>query len=164
MKPPFSIASSAKKIKYGEITEHCAAFFCARYRKATAVFASHDGKPATKDMKHLRRAEKHTSQEVLFVGNTISSLFKENFRFHHDIKANFVCLASKTLEQTDCNVIYTTGDANHDIAVTNVNESPWKVLMVTGKNTDLLILMLFYSWNSPSFKSNTPPWVIFKFL
>ena len=164
MKPPFSIASSAKKIKYGEITEHCAAFFCARYRKATAVFASHDGKPATKDMKHLRRAEKHTSQEVLFVGNTISSLFKENFPCHHGIKANFVSLASKTLEQTDCNVIHTNGDADHDIALTNVSESPWKVLMVTGENTDLPILMLFYSWNPSSFKSNTLPWVFFKLL
>ena len=80
MKPPFSIASSAKKIKYGEITEHCAAFFCARYRKATAVFASHDGKPATKDMKHLRRAEKHTSQEVLFVGK----------RYHHYLRKTSV--------------------------------------------------------------------------
>ena len=57
MKPPFSIASSAKKINYGDITEQCIAFFCAGYGKATAVFASYDRKPATKDMKHQRRAK-----------------------------------------------------------------------------------------------------------
>ena len=40
------------------------------------VFDGYDGKPSTKDMVHLRSAEKHSPHEVSFTDDMISSLSK----------------------------------------------------------------------------------------
>ena len=59
-------------------------------------------------------------------------------------------LVSKTLEQTGCCVVNTTSDTDCDNAVNGVKQSLWKDATVIGEYANLLILMLFYSWN-PSF-------------
>ena len=62
-------------------------------------------------------------------------------------------LVSKTLEPTGCRVLCSIVDADSQIAVTDANEPLWKVAMIIGEDTDLLIVMLFYSRNQNSFKT-----------
>ena len=109
------------------------------------VFGVYDGKPPTKVMNHLRCAEKNSHCEMLFSDDTISSLSKEDFHYHSGNKANFMPLVRKKLEQKTCHATYTTGDADHETAVTSVNKLLWEDKAII-EDTDLLILM----W-TPSF-------------
>ena len=130
---------------YGEIAESCAKFVCARYGKIIVVFDGYDGKPSTEDMVHLRHAEKHSPREASSTDDTISSLSKEDSLCQSVNKSNFVSLVGMKLEEIGCQVKYATGDADRDIAVTAVNESLHQHVTVIGEDTDLLVLMLFYT-------------------
>lgn len=76
--------------------------------------------------------------KVLFSANTIPSQSKEYFLCDSDSEAKFVSLISKKLEQTVSHVTYTTGDVDHNIAVTDVIELLWKAVTVKGSPYDNL--------------------------
>ena len=59
-------------------------------------------------------------------------------------------LVSKKLDLTACCVLYATVAREREIAVTDVNESLWKFVMIIGEDTDLLILMLLLNKNPRS--------------
>ena len=77
----------------------------------------------------------------------------EHFHCHSGNESNFVSFFRKKLEQTDCCVIYTTGDADCDIAVTAANDLLWKDVSVISEDTDLVSVNSFFLstarlWNS----------------
>lgn len=61
-------------------------------------------------------------------------------------------LVSKKLDLTGCRVLYATVAADREIALTDVNEQLWKVVMIINEDTYLLILTLFYNRNPRSLK------------
>ena len=95
---------------------------------------------------------KNSPHGVLLLGNMISQLSKEEFLHQFGNKANFVTLVSKNLDLTGCRVLYATVDADREIPVTDVNELLWKVAMIIGEDTYLLILTLCYNRNPRSLK------------
>ena len=108
---------------YGEIGTSCSKFVFSCYGQAVVIFGGYGSSPSTKDMKHLRHFEKRHPREVFFFEDTVSSLSKEDFLSHAQNKAKFVSLIGKKLEQIGCRVIYSTDDADRDIALTSVHES-----------------------------------------
>ena len=71
---------------------------------------------------------------------------------HPQNKARFMQLIGENLEQVDSRVSHSTGDEDSDIALISVHESPTKNVTVVGENTDLLVLMLYFSWQPSCFK------------
>ena len=102
--------------------------------------------------------------KVLFSANTIPSQSKEYFLCDSDSEAKFVSLISKKLEQTVSHVTYTTGDVDHNIAVTDVIELLWKAVTVKGSPYDNLkfksvrrnIYVIMY--NTGGNKTNVRKW------
>ena len=115
---------------YGEIAVSCSQFVLRKYDKAIVVFDGYDTGPSTKDITHLRRTNRFSQREVIFTDNTMSSLPKEELFSHPKNKSKFVHLLGEKLIQTGCRVIHSNDDADRDISVTSVEESPTKNVTV----------------------------------
>ena len=142
----------AKGKTYGEIAVSCSQFVLHKYDKAIVIFDGYDTHPSTKDITHLRRTNRFSQREVIFTDKTISSLPKEEFLTHPKNKSKFAHLLGEKLTQAGCRVIHSNDDADHDIAITSVQESLTNIVTVIGEDTDLLVLLLYFSYQSSHFK------------
>ena len=92
-------------------------------------------------MTHSRRSENCSQCDV----------FSEYEIFSN--KDRFVHLIGEKLEQVGCKVLFAKEDADLEIARISINESLMKNVTLIGEDTDLLLLLLFYSAkNDSSFK------------
>ena len=132
----------AKGKTYGEIAVSCSQFVLRKYDKAIVVFDGYDTGPSTKDITHLRRANRFSQREVIFTDKTISSLPKEEFLSHPKNKSKFVHLLDEKLTQAGYRVIHSNDDADRDIAITSVQESLTNNVTVIDEDNDLLVLLL----------------------
>ena len=70
---------------------------------------------------------------------------KESFLANSSNKEKLIRLIGEKLSNSNCKVIYANEDADMDIAKVGVHELLTKNTTVIGEDTDLLVLLLYYS-------------------
>ena len=129
---------------YGEIAVSYAEFTVRHYGLATVVFDGYCSGPSIKDATHRRRGYDATptinfTQDTLFTGR------KDEFLARSSNKQRLIDLITTELRKKNCTVINSPGDADVDVARISVEESKCQSTTTVGEDTDVLILLLFYS-------------------
>ena len=134
-----------KNSSYLDIANAYVEFVKADYGEAIIVFDGYMSGPSTKDNTHLRRSTKGVSRlinfspEMKFQGN------KSSFLVNVRNKTKIIQLIGSQLEKENCKVVYAEEDADVDVAVIACNESMSNNVIVVGEDSDLLVLLLYYS-------------------
>ena len=70
---------------------------------------------------------------------------KESFLANSSNKEILIRLIGEKLSNSNCKVTYANKDAEMDIAKVGVHESLTKITTIIAEDTDLLVLLLYYS-------------------
>ena len=129
---------------YGSIANQASSFVIKHYGKATVVFDGYEG-PSIKDCTHQRRRRTSNygnvdvTEQRKFVGK------KDEFLQSTHNKQQIIRLITEELRQRKCNVIQAEDDADVEIAKAAVTMAQFKSTTVIGEDTDLLVLLLYYT-------------------
>ena len=129
---------------YGSIANQASSFVIKHYGKATVVFDGHEG-PSIKDCTHQRRgktshyADVDVTEQRKFVGK------KDAFLQNTHNKQQIIRLITEELQRRECQVIQAEDDADVEIAKAAVSMAQFKSTTVIGEDTDLLVLLLYYT-------------------
>ena len=115
-----------------------------RYRNPVTVFDGYNDGPSTKDSTHLKRVRKQMT-EVHFIGSSVMNVKKEAFLSNKKNKQSFIIQLSNVLEQNGCQTIHARGDADVLIVQTAIQAASTSNTVVIGDDTDLLILLCYYT-------------------
>ena len=114
-----------------------------KYGNAIVVFDGYDD-TSTKNMTHQRRAA------VTFTENMKVTLKKDNFLANPKNKQRFINMLSRFLKEDNCPTYHAKGDADVLIVKTAVESARERNIVLVGDDTDLLVLLCFYT-SSDSF-------------
>lgn len=130
---------------YGKIAQSYADFVIRHYGSSTTVvFDGYDGGPTIKDNTHQRR--RHNNHPVVsFTAETNFSGKKEEFLSRDINKQRLIQIISGELKERGCTVINATADADVYIVNAVVETSLLHTTTLIGEDTDLLVLLLYYS-------------------
>ena len=116
-----------------------------RYQGATIVFDGYENGPSIKDAAHQRRSGSKIGLSVNFTTKTVNNLKKDEFLANKRNKQRFINLLSESLTEAGCKSIHASGDADVLIVQTAVKSATTSDTVVVGDDTDLLVLLCFYS-------------------
>ena len=117
------------------------------------MFGGYDECPSNKDIIHLRRTGGSEGTTVNFADDMNLCMKKELFLLNRKNKQHFILNLGEKLRLACCEIFHSNSDANVLIVQKAVEQSHKTVTIVVGEDTDLLVLLLFYS-NLESFKLN----------
>jgi 5'-3' exonuclease len=134
--------------QYKDILDRYLKYVSRHYGHAIVVFDGYREGPSTKDCAHQKRGER-PSVKVSFSQTMTLSVKKEEFLRNKENKQQFIDILGKKLEESHCEVLHASGDADLLIATTAVCSSSKSNTVLVGEDTDLLILLCYY------FRKNT---------
>ncbi len=115
-----------------------------KYGEATIVFDGYESGPDIKDATHQRRS--HGSGPIVALTNqTIITLKKKDFLSNKVNKQNFLSLLTSHLEEAGCLTAHARSDADVLIMQTAIQSAKTVDTVVVGKDTNLLILLLYHA-------------------
>ena len=115
-----------------------------RYGHATILFDGYDDGPTTKYAAHIRRTGVCPSLKVNFAGDMIIKSKKDEFLANEVNKQRFINLLD-SLDRVGCTTINARGDADVLIVTTAVESARSIDTILVGEDTDLGVLLIFYS-------------------
>jgi len=130
---------------YNETIAHYTDYVIKKYGRATVVFDGYSDGPSTKDATHQRRNKGKSGRKVTFRGDMKVSIKKEEFLTNAENKERFIHLLGDGLERVQCMVSYASGDADLLIVKTTVALSVERDAVLVGEDTDLLVLLCYYT-------------------
>ena len=101
-------------------------------------------------MTHQRRAAGKAGATVTFTENMKVTLKKDNFLANPKNKQRFINMLSRFLKEDNCPTYHAKGDADVLIVKTAVESARERNTVLVGDDTDLLVLLCFYT-SSDSF-------------
>ena len=113
----------------------------------TIVFDERYHPVSTEDKAHVRRAKGRIGEAVRLHLNNQLSMSKFNFLFSTDNKQNFLLMLDEKLTKTDITVNYVSGDADLLTVQTALKAAKDYPTVLTGEDTDLLLLALHHFTN-----------------
>ena len=99
----------------------------------------------TKNLTHQRRAAEKAGATVTFTENMKVTLQKNNFLANPKNKQRFISMLSRFLQEDDCPTNHAEGDADVLIVKTAVVSARERNTVLLGDDTDLLVLLCFYT-------------------
>ena len=130
---------------FDNICESYLHFVEKHYKNATIVFDGYTQVSSTKDIAHLRRNKGFVGPVVHFTSSTINTTKKEQFLSNHSNKQAFINLLGEKLLSKGYIVKHASGDADRLIVTVALESAAEKPTIVVGDDTDLLVLLLFYT-------------------
>ena len=115
-----------------------------KYGNAIVVFDGYDDM-STKNMTHQRRAAGKAGATVTFTENMKVTLKKDNFLANPKNKQPFINMLSRFLQEENCPTYHAEGDADVLIVKTAVESARERNTVLVGDDTDLLVLLCFYT-------------------
>ena len=100
--------------------------------------------PSTKDNAHLRRM-KGESKQINFTSELKLHGTKSSFLANVHNKSKIIQLIGLNLRNAGCTVVYAEEGADVDIAILACRETLSKNITVVGEDSDILVLLLYYS-------------------
>ena len=97
------------------------------------------------DITHVRRTDVSEETTVNFADDKNLCMKKELFLLNRKNKQNFILNLRKKLRWACCEIFHSNSDADVLIVQKAVEQSHKTVTIVVGEDTDLLVLLLFYS-------------------
>ena len=137
-----------------------------KYGNAIVVFDGYDDM-STKNMAHQRRAAGKAGATVTFTENMKVTLKKDNFLTNPKNKQLFINMLSRFLQEDNCPTCHAEGDADVLIVKTAAESARERNTVLVGDNTDLLVLLCFYTRSDsfglyfkpePTANSRRPVW------
>ena len=135
--------------KKGETIEN----ICKRYvdfvdgkfdKNVKIVFDGYPSNPTTKDTTHLKRTKGKQGKLIKFNLQTTLSMTKEKFLLNKENKHAFLLILSSYMNSNDIATTHADGDADLMIALTATEQSLISTVIVIGKDTDLLVLLIHH--------------------
>ena len=120
-----------------------------KYGNAIVVFDGCDDM-STKNMTHQRRAAGKVGATVTFTENMKVTPKKDNFLANPKNKQRFINMLSRFLQEDNCPTYHAEGDADVLIVKTAVERNT----VLVGDDTDLLVLLCFYTRSDSFFISS----------
>ena len=108
------------------------------------LFDGYMSGPSTKVNAHLRRM-KGESKQINFTSEMKFHGTKSSFLANVHNKSKIIQLIGLNLRNAGCTVVYAEEDADVDIAILACRESLSKNITVVGEDSDILVLLLYYS-------------------
>ena len=151
---------------YQDICGLYCSYVTKKYGNAIVVFDGYDDM-STKNMTHQRRAAGKAGATVTFTENMKVTLKKDNFLANPKNKQRFINMLSRFLQEDNCPTYHTEGDADVLIVKTAVESARERNTVLVGDNTDLLVLLCFYTRSDsfglyfkpePTANSRRPVW------
>ncbi len=115
-----------------------------KYGDATIVFDGYTG-ASTKDMAHMKRSKVIGKQVMDFTPSMKITTTKEEFLSCTPNKVRFLDELGRHLKQKGLTILHATGDADLKIIQTAIRLSQISRTVLVGEDTDLLVLLLYYS-------------------
>lgn len=115
-----------------------------KYGNAIVMFDGYDDM-STKNMTHQRRAAGKAGATVTFTENMKVTLKKDNFLANPKNKQRFINMLSRFLQEDNCPTYRAEGDADVLIVKTAVESARERNTVLVGDDTDLLVLLCFYT-------------------
>ena len=120
-----------------------------KYGNAIVVFDGCDDM-STKNMTHQRRAAGKAGATVTFTENMKVTPKKDNFLANPKNKQRIINMLSRFLQEDNCPTYHAEGDADVLIVKTAVERNT----VLVGDDTDLLVLLCFYTRSDSFFISS----------
>ena len=120
-----------------------------KYGNAIVVLDGYDDM-STKNMTHQRRTAGKAEATVTLTENMKVTLKKKSFLANPKNKQRFISMPSRFLQQDICPTYHTEGDVDVLIVKTAVESVRERNTVLVGDDTDLLVLLCFYT-HSDSF-------------
>ena len=114
-----------------------------RYGNAIVVFDGYEAGTSTKDMTHKTRTRRCAPTAVHFTSDIRLQIKKEEFLANRENKQRFINILSKELEKAGCCCFHANEDADLMIVKTALNSSNKIDTILTGEDTDLLVLLCY---------------------
>ena len=114
------------------------------YGNAIVVLDGNDDM-STKNMTHQRRAAGKAGATVTFTENMNVTLKKDTFLANPKNKQRFINMLSRFLQEDNCPTFHDEGDADVLIVKTAVESARERNTVLVGDDTDLLVLLCFYT-------------------
>ena len=106
----------------------------------TVVFDGYTERPSTKDNVHQRQCPQVTNKVDISIATQFVG--KKDCLANNIHKQALIKLIANCMQQKGCHVIHAKGDADVDIAKTAITASSYSSTTLTGKDTELLGLLL----------------------
>ena len=135
---------------YQEIADSYSGFVTKAYGQALVVFDGYPQGPSTKDNTHLRRSAQQHSKLIKFTPDMTFSSIRKTFLNNTENKSQIIDLIASSLKKANCSVVHSVEDADVDIATHACKMASSRDVTVVGEDTDLLILLLYFSITLPS--------------
>ncbi|CAH3108670.1 unnamed protein product, partial [Porites lobata] len=119
----------------------------ATYQDIRGLYCSHVTKKYGNaiNMTHQRRAAGKAGATVTFTENMKVTLKKDNFLANPKNKQRFINMLSRFLQEDNCPTYHAEGDADVLIVKTAVESAKERNTVLVGDDTDLLVLLCFYT-------------------
>ncbi|GBO14791.1 hypothetical protein AVEN_205662-1 [Araneus ventricosus] len=135
-----------RNMNFGDIAKSYLTYLQTHYGSNVAVVF--DGYPfdvngkSTKSAERIRRANLHSSHEIIFNEATCPEISQEQFLANERNKVRFIDLLKKFLQKANVTVKQTVEDADVLIVETAVSvKSQYDNIFVVGENIDFLVLL-----------------------
>lgn len=115
-----------------------------KYGNPIVVFDGYD-EMSTNNMTQQRRAAGKASTTVTFSENMKVTLKKKVFLSNSKNKQQFIDMLSRFLQNSNCQTYHAKGDADVLIVKTAVESARERITALVGDDTDLLVLLCFYT-------------------
>ena len=125
------------------IAARCVKYLEARYGQNMAVvFDGYQTEPDQKRSERNRRAQAHSSPEVIFEETTTPNVSQENFLSNDKNKLRFIQLLKVKFEAKHIEVFQAEEDADTLIITTAIRKaSDFQVVIIAGEDVDLLVIL-----------------------
>ncbi|GBN51265.1 hypothetical protein AVEN_58624-1 [Araneus ventricosus] len=135
-----------RNMNFGDIAKSYLTYLQTHYGSNVAVLF--DGYPSdvngksTKSAERIRRANLHSSHEIIFNEATCPEIFQEQFLANERNKVRFINVLKKFLQKANVSVKQVVDDANVLIVKIAVSvKSQYDNIFVVGENIDFLVLL-----------------------
>lgn len=131
-------------ITYQDICGLYSSYVVKKYVKPIVVFDGYD-RVSTKNMTQQRRAVGKAGPTVTFTEDMKVTLKKDDFLSNSKNKQRFINMLSQFLKKSNCTTYHADGDADVLIVKTAVESARERTTVLVGDDTDLLVLLCFYT-------------------
>ena len=130
--------------KYREICDMYCQYVTRKYGAAVVIFDGYK-QCSTKDMTHRRRTGGKTAISVTFSDDMKLTMKKDHFLSNSSNKQSFINMLSRYLQKVGCQTHHSQADADLLIVQTAVESARRPNTVLVGDDTDLLILLCYYT-------------------
>ena len=130
--------------KYREICDMYCQYVTGKYGAAVVIFDGYK-QSSTKDNIHQRRTGGKTARSVIFSDDMKLTIKKDHFLSNSSNKQCFINMLSRYLQKVGCQTHHSQADADLLIVQTAVESARRANTVLVGDDTDLLILLCYYT-------------------